>query len=195
MAKRYNRDHIEIFHDYGLHIPTRTISLDAPDGNSVDYEMATRAIKNLSILASLSKDPITLILNTEGGDIYQGMAVYDEIQSYSDIHMTAVVKGAAQSMGCIILQAADYRILMPNAALMYHSGELGAGAHAEEAYRDITFNREYGRNRCDLAIYNRMLEKNPKLSLKKFRQDCLLSRWMFADEAVELGLADEVKRP
>lgn len=195
MAKRYNRDHIEIFHDYGLHIPTRTISLDSSDGNSVDYEMTTRAIKNLSILANLSKDPITVILNTEGGDCYQGMAIYDEIKSMHDIHVTAIVKGAAQSMGCIVLQAADHRILMPSASLMYHNGSgRGPEANSYERLNAETYDHNYGLNICDLAIYNRMLEKNPKLSLKKFREDCLRSRWLFAEEAVALGLADEVKK-
>lgn len=194
MAKRYNRDHIEIFHDYGLYIPTRLISLDSADGNSVDVDMATKAIKNLNILAHLSKDPITVLINTEGGDEYQGMAIYDEIQSFSDIHVTVVVKGAAQSMGCIVLQAADYRIVMANAALMFHTGSSSTGDfHPDEMLNSAIFTYKYGTERCDQVIYNRMREKNPKLSLKKFREECISSRYMFAEDAVRLGLADEVK--
>lgn len=194
MAKRYNRDHIEIFHDYGLFIPTRTIYLDDGDDNSVGYQMANRAIKNLNILASLSKEDITLIINTEGGDEYQGMAIYDAIRALKDTHVTAIVRGAAQSMGCIVLQAADKRIVSPNSALMFHTGSSNVpDLHPDEMLQSATFTFKYGTEKCDKVIYNRMLEKDPKLTWKKFRQDCIRSRYMFADEAVQLGLADEVE--
>lgn len=193
MAKRYNRDHIEIYHDYNLHLPTRTIDLRSEE-NSVNIDMASQAIKNLNILAHLSKDPITILINTEGGDEYQGMAIYDAITTLQDIHVTAVVYGAAQSMGCIVLQAADHRVLMPSAAIMYHTGTTFIpDLEPDEMLHTAIFTHKYGLERCDRVIYNRLLEKDPKLSWKKFRQDCKSSRYMFADEAVALGLADEVK--
>ena len=199
MAKRFNRDHIEIYHDYGLYIPTRTINLDQSTDeegeNTVNFAMANRLIKNLNILSSISKEDITIIINTEGGDEYQGMAIYDAIRVLKDTHVTIEVHGPAQSMGCIVLQAADRRILMPNATLMYHTGSSNSGTfHPDEMLQAAAFNYAYGVEKCDRVIYNRMLEKNPKLSWKKFRQECISSRYLFAEDAVALGLADEVKK-
>lgn len=193
MAKRYNRDHIEIFHDYGLFIPSRTISMEADEDNTVSVMMANRVIKNLNILASISKDPITMILLTGGGDTVAGMAIYDAIRTLKDIHITVEVRGEASSMGCIVLQAADHRVMMPGAYLMFHAGTVATtNASPDEMLNEAKFIHEHG-ERCDRIIYNRILEKDPKLSWKKFRQDVIGARYLFADDAVALGLADEVK--
>lgn len=200
MSRRFSRDHIEILHDYGLFVPTRTIvmdqgALDEETDNTVNFSMANRLIKNLTILDSISKDDITIIVNTEGGDEYQGMAIYDAVRALKDTHVTIEIHGCAQSMGCIMLQAADRRVLMPNAALMFHTGSTSTGDyHPDEMLAVANFNYRYGIEVCDRIIYNRLLEKNPKLSWKKFRQVAISSRYMLADEAVAIGLADEVKR-
>jgi hypothetical protein len=64
---------------------------------------------------------ITIIMNNPGGDPYHGMAIYDVIRM-SACPCTIKVYGYAMSMGSIILQAADYRIMMPNSKFMMHYG-------------------------------------------------------------------------
>jgi ATP-dependent protease ClpP protease subunit len=73
-------------------------------------------------------------MNNPGGDWYHGMAIYDAIK-YSSCECTIKVYGHAMSMGSIILQAADHRIMMPNSRFMIHYGYDGKAGHAKIVYK------------------------------------------------------------
>lgn len=105
------------------------------DGETgVDHFMAEYLIKGMHSLESKNKKPITIIMNNPGGDWYHGMAIYDAIKS-SPCECTIKVYGHAMSMGSIILQAADRRIMMPNARFMIHYGYDGKSGHAKIVYK------------------------------------------------------------
>ena len=128
MTKRVNRDDIDKLHDYDVYIPTRTIYVGSihvsDEGESgTDAHMAERLLKNIHILEALNKDPITIIFNNIGGDVNHGLAIYDGIKN-SECHITIKVFGHAMSMGSIILQAADERLMSPNASQMIHYGKI-----------------------------------------------------------------------
>lgn len=196
MSKRVNRDDVDKYHDYGLYLPTRTIYIgsetyDINDGESgVDGKMAERAIKNLHLLDTAAEAPITIILNNPGGDAYHGMAIYDAIQNCCS-HVTIQVFGMAMSMGSIILQAADTRLIAPNARVMIHYGEAGVYAHpkilaswaAESKKSDAEMEQIY------LA---KIRQRYPHFTLKKVQELCNFDTILNAEEAVALGLADGV---
>lgn len=100
----------------------------------VDHFMAEYLIKGMHTLESKNKKPITIIMNNPGGDWYHGMAIYDAIKS-SPCECTIKVYGHAMSMGSIILQAADHRIMMPNSRFMIHYGYDGKAGHAKIVYK------------------------------------------------------------
>lgn len=122
--------------DTNIDIDNRTIymgSLTAsPDReeSGVDNFMAESVIKSIHILESISDKPITLIMNNPGGSWYHGMAIYDAIRSTPCVTIIKAY-GHAMSMGSIILQAADYRIMMPNTKMMIHYGYDGFYGHAK----------------------------------------------------------------
>ena len=195
---------IEDFHRFQIFAPARLIKLESEqnseDGEEfgVSYSMSSYFLKNMSILEAISHEPITIIFNTEGGSEIQGLAIYDRIQ-LSPCHVTVKVFGCAMSMGSIIMQAADDRIMMPNSSLMYHDGLSGSSGSHVEAKRMADFNMAMGR-RGDSILYNRINEKRDKdnkahMSRRTFDDMCLKSMWMFAEEAVETGLADRVEYP
>src|SRR5688572_25841186 len=108
MSKRHTRDDIDKFHDYNIYIPTRTLYMgseytDDTGESGVDALMASRFLKNLSILEAINQEPITIIMNNPGGDWFHGVAIYDAIKAAKS-HVTIKVLGMAMSMGAVILQ-------------------------------------------------------------------------------------------
>ena len=122
----FNKDNISLWFENNLDVDNRTIymgSISSNDGteSGVDSFMAESFIKGIHILESKNNSPITIIMNNPGGDWYHGMAIYDAIRNTKN-HCTIKVYGYAMSMGSIILQAADHRIMMPNSKFMIHNG-------------------------------------------------------------------------
>lgn len=122
--------------DNNVDIYSRTIfigsvSKDEHIESGVDAFMAESVIKAMHVLESKgSLEPITILMNNPGGDWYHGMAIYDAIKT-SNCHCTIKVYGHAMSMGSIILQAADTRIMMPNSRFMIHYGYNGSSGHTK----------------------------------------------------------------
>lgn len=140
MAKRLSHDDIDKFFEYGIDVPNRTIYLGCAsydgygdDGNGVDFFMAERFIKALYILdkqAPNGDKPITIIANNPGGSWYHGMAIYGAIKACLN-HVTIKMYGYAMSMGSVIPQAADERVIDPYCRFMIHYGYDGSASHSK----------------------------------------------------------------
>ncbi len=196
---RIIRDDADKFFEYGLNIPTRTIFMgsvasdwtDAEQG--VDFQMADRIIKALHLLdtaATNGEKPIFILMNNPGGDEYHGMAIYDAIKACKN-HITITVFGHAMSMGSVILQAADERIMAPNSKMMIHHGTMSMDGHAKnfESWAD-----EVKRLRIQMVeIYlEKMILIDSKITSKKIDAMCDFDKFFTAQEAVDIGLADKV---
>lgn len=133
---RFMRENIDRWFEINLDIDNRTLFMgslgyDCDNGESgVDSFMAESIIKGMHVLDLKGDKPITIIMNNPGGDWYHGMAIYDAIYN-SKSHCTIKVYGHAMSMGSIILQAADQRIMMPNSRFMIHYGYDGNYGHSK----------------------------------------------------------------
>lgn len=197
MSKRVNRDDIDKFHDYGLYLPTRTIYMGSEsysdDGGEggVDGLMAERFIKNISILNLTNQEPITIIMNNPGGDWYHGMGIYDAIAG-SKCHVTIQVVGMAMSMGAVILQAADERIISPNSKFMIHYGYMGMSDNHAKIFEKWAEESKKGNIDMEQIFMKKILEKNPNFKLKKLRDMLNFDTILTAKETVELGLADKI---
>jgi ATP-dependent protease ClpP protease subunit len=128
--------------------------------SGVDNFMAESFIKGIHILSAKSNDPITILMNNPGGDWYHGMAIYDAIKT-STCYCNIKVYGHAMSMGSIILQAADNRIMMPNSRFMIHYGYNGVNSHVKifEKWADEGKRLNYQMENMYLDI---MMEKEEK---------------------------------
>jgi len=131
MAK-VNKETLDRWFDYNVDVESRTIYMGSEEG--VDAVMAEQMIKGMHILESKSTDIITIIMNNIGGDFFHGMAIYDVIQT-SKCHCVIKVYGHAMSMGSLILQAADKRIMSPNSRFMIHFGYDSHSGHAKMVER------------------------------------------------------------
>lgn len=142
MTKKLNHDDVSKFFEYGLDIPNRTIYMgeaeydfDSGGGTGVDFKMAERFIKALHILDNTpvgagKEGGITVITNNPGGSWYDGMAIYGAIKGCTN-PVTFKMYGYAMSMGSIIPQAADHRIIDEHCRFMIHYGYDGSAGHSK----------------------------------------------------------------
>ena len=195
---RFHRDDIDKFFDYGIHQGMRTIymgsySVDDGSESGVDAKMAEAIIKGLYLLdtqTSQGDKPITILMNNPGGDDYHGFAIFDAIKICKN-HVTIKVFGYAMSMGSIILQAGDERLMSPNARMMIHYGQFGFEGHTQDYIRwgnEAKFLNE----RMENLYLEKIRVKNPKYSLRQLRELLKFDTFIGAEEAVKLGLADDI---
>ncbi len=179
----------DMFHEHGLNLPRRIVYLGAEE--ETDVKMAERFVKNMVLLETISSEqPITVIMNNPGGDVYHGMACYDAIQM-CDCWVTGLVVGHAMSMGSMILQACDWRTMAPNSTQMIHYGSMASDAHAKTFLQHA---KEAERlDEVEEEIYlRRVREKHPAYTLEDLRKVLNFDHFYTAEESVALGIADEV---
>ena len=196
MNRKVTKSNIEIFHNNGLFIPTRTIYIgsmrEIGENNSeesgVDFEEAKNAIKNIHILDSINHKQITIILNDVGGDEYHGFAIYDALKKAKS-PIKIIVYGQAMSMGSIILQAGNKRLIMPNSVLMIHDGTAGVNTESKSAE---SWGRESKRIREQMyqIYYSKMKKK--RITLKEIEKMCEHDNIITPKRAIKLGLADKI---
>lgn len=157
-------------------------------GEEIDNRSANRCVRQLLHLALEDpRTPITLYINTPGGSIVDGMAIYDTIQrSPAPVH--AVVAGMAASMGAVILSgcARGHRRILRHGEVLLHQ-PLG-GARGQVTDVEISAKRI-------LKIKERLLRilaENCRQPYEKLVEDCDRDYWLDAEEAKAYGIVDEV---
>lgn len=190
---RLNKDDIEHFIENDLYVPTRTIYIGPMSSENIEVNalMAERAIKNLHILDSKAQAPIEIISLNYGGGVVEGMAIYDAIKLCRS-EVTMKIFGCANSMGSIILQAADKRLLAPNAEIMIHYGYASYGENHPKAIKNAQKQAQKYDNWMVEMYLEKLKEKDPKFTRAKLDKWLDFDKYMSAEEAVEFGLADAV---
>lgn len=158
---------------------------------NIDDNMANTVVAQMLFLAS--KDPkkdIQLYINSPGGSVTAGLAIYDTIQHIKP-DVSTVSIGMSASMGALILAAGakGKRYALPNSEILLHQVMGGARGQASEI--EITAKQI-------LRIKDRMnkiLSKHTGQSLSKIAQDTDRDFYLSAEEAKEYGVVDEVLVP
>lgn len=157
-------------------------------GEEVNDVSANLVVAQLLFLESEdpSKD-ISLYINSPGGSISAGMAIYDTMQ-YIKCDVSTICVGMAASMGAFLLAggAKGKRKALPNAEILIHQplgGAQGQATEIEIAARHIIRTKER---------MNRLLAQNTGKSYENLVKDTDRDNWMTAQEAVEYGLIDSV---
>lgn len=195
---RYNKEEIDRYFDYGIFVKERILFLepihyDSDDEDYTNNSMLSRFVKGLTFLEKISREPITIQMNNPGGDWYSGMGIYNKIQC-SNCYITIIVYGCAMSMGSIILQAGDNRLVSEDATLMIHDGEesISGITKTVEAWAK---HATKARQRIYEIYLKGMKTKKPRMTLKKIEDMCAHDCIISASEAVSLGLADKIVYP
>jgi ATP-dependent Clp protease protease subunit len=156
--------------------------------SQVNDEMANAIVAQMLFLQSDDpKSDIHLYINSPGGSVSAGMAIYDTMQ-FVTCDVATYCIGQAASMGAVLLTAgaANKRFALPNARIMIHQPLAGMQGTAAE----ITIHaKEFRRIKQRM---NEILKKHTGHTLDKIEQDTDRDRFMTADEAAEYHLIDRV---
>ncbi len=169
---------------YSLLLKERIIMLTTP----ISEQIASLVVAQLLYLAREDPEkPIRLYINSPGGQVYSGMAIYDTMQQI-ECPVSTVALGFTASFGTVLLTAGTkgMRYALPNATVHMHQPLGGAQGQAS----DIAIQaNEILRLRESL---NKILSFHTGQSIKRIEDDTDRDIFMTAEEAKEYGLVDEV---
>ncbi len=154
----------------------------------VNEQTANLVVAQLLFLESENPDKdINLYINSPGGSVYAGMAIYDTMQ-FIKPNVTTICVGMAASMGAFLLAAGakGKRYALPNSRIMIHQpsgGSQGQASDIEIQAREILYLRDR---------INRILAERTGQAVEKIRQDSDRDNFLSAEDAVSYGLIDKI---
>ncbi len=157
-------------------------------GTPIDAQVANTVVAQMLFLeAQNPKSEIKLYINSPGGEIDAGLAIYDTMQ-YVQAPVSTIVVGLAASMAAVILAAGEpgRRFALPNSRVMIHQPWGGAQGQAT----DIAIRAEQILKMRDKL--NRILAQHTGQPLERVAQDTDRDFWLDAEEARAYGLVDRV---
>lgn len=165
----------------GISLLTSTLFLDG----EITPNLASYLTRALHALA-LNKQPITIFLNTPGGECTAAFGMYDIIRACPE-HVTIVGYGEVASAGVLILQAGDFRALTKNCQVLVHPGVSSVSENMHQnVLSNVKANSKMG------SMFYGVIGKAMGLSVKEMHDRYTWDVWMSAQRAVKLGLADKV---
>lgn len=160
-------------------------------GGEIDDNVANLVVAQLLFLEMEDPDAdISLYINSPGGSVTAGMAIYDTMQ-YIKPQVRTVCIGMAASMGAFLLMAGEKgkRLALPNAEVMIHQPLGGAQGQAT----DVAIRAEW-LMRTKTKMIGMMADMTGQ-PLDKVKQDCERDYFMSAQEALDYHIIDEIYQP
>ena len=160
-------------------------------GSAIDDQVANAVVAQLLFLETDNPDAdINLYINSPGGSVTAGMAIFDTM-NYIKCPVRTVCVGLAASMGAFLLMAGEKgkRLAMPNSEVMIHQPSGGASGQAT----DVTIHAEWllrTKNKM-----NGLMAQMTGQPLEKIAHDVERDYFMSAQEALEYGIIDEIYQP
>jgi ATP-dependent Clp protease, protease subunit len=156
----------------------------------VETYMCNILVAQLLFLEAENPDqPISMYINSPGGSVYDGLAVYDVMQ-YIKCPVATYVTGMAASMGSFIAQAGapGMRFLLPRAITMIHQPSSGTHGKISDMEINLTEGLRIKKEMTELYV-----KHNSKgVTYEKFVELMDRDKWLTAPMAIELGLADHI---
>jgi len=175
---------------YSRLLKDRIIMLDT----EVNEHTASLLVAQLLFLESQGNEDIHFFINSPGGGVTAGMAIYDTMQ-FIKPDVSTIVMGQACSMGSLLAAAGSpgKRKILPNARHMIHQPSGGAGGQATDMQIQVEEIIKMKKNLTQIYVDHNSKGK----TFEQFRHDMERDKFMSAQEALEYGLVDEIitKRP
>jgi ATP-dependent Clp protease protease subunit len=184
MSDRRQTD-FDILIEHGIDIRGRTVYMQG----EVDSENIHKFIKLIRYLDKTDGE-IIVILDSEGGDVNLGFAAYDAIKDCKNPVEVKVI-GIAMSMGSIIIQAADLRVMSRHSRMMIHRGQMEVGGHFNDVKRAVQENDAMDKICLDI-YFDKMTDKDPQFKLTQLQKMMDFDTYISAERALELGLIDQI---
>jgi ATP-dependent Clp protease protease subunit len=155
----------------------------------IDEGLSNSVISQLFALDEADKEtPITIYINTHGGEVGQALAMYDIMRSIGPQIIT-IAMGNCMSAGLLLLQAGDVRVSMPNARLMYHEPISEGQALSQEGASAFVSNYIWAKD-----TINGIIKQRSKISNKNWEKyfDGKTAFYFNPPEALKIGLIDHI---
>lgn len=159
-------------------------------GEAIDDAVANTVVAQLLHLESADPDKdISLYINSPGGSVSAGLAIYDTM-NYIRCDVSTICMGMAASMASVLMAAGapGKRFILPNAQIMIHQPMGGSGERTQQNDFEIIA-KEMRKTRDRLEG---ILAKHTGQTIEKVHADSERDNWMSAEEALAYGLADKV---
>ena len=157
-------------------------------GEEVNDTTASLVVAQLLYLEAQDPDKdIQLYINSPGGSVTAGMAIYDTMR-YIKCDVSTICIGMAASMGAFLLSAGTKgkRIILPNAEVMIHQPSAGTQGKVTDMEIDVEHVLRIKRR------LNELLAQHTGKSVEVIKADTERDHWLSAEEAKEYGLVDQV---
>ena len=175
---------------YSRLLKDRIVMLDT----DVNEHSASLLVAQFLFLESQGNDDISFFINSPGGVVTAGMAIYDTMQ-FIKPDVATIVMGQACSMGSLLATAGapGKRRMLPNARHMIHQPSGGAGGQATDMEIQVEEILKMKKNLTQIYVNHNSKGK----TFEDFKNDMERDKFMGAQEALEYGLIDEIitKRP
>jgi ATP-dependent Clp protease protease subunit len=156
----------------------------------INSAVAKKVVNNLLAMdAQDSNKPIYMYLNSPGGEVNSGFAIYDTMR-FINSEVRVICTGLTASIGTIILLGAPkkHRYTMPNTRFLIHQPLIGGHIQGQASDLEITA-REIIKTRSKI---NHMLSEECGQPLARVEEDTVRDYWMNADEAIKYGLVTKI---
>lgn len=178
-----NHEHEYAYDLYSRLLKDRIIFISG----EINDDLASIIISELLYLDSLNHEDISVYINSPGGSVTAGLAIYDTM-NLMDSDIKTIGVGMCASMGAFLLSSGSVgkRCVLPNTEVMIHE-VLGGGSGQATDVKIQADHILYMRDKL-----NRILAKNTGKSIKKINSDTNRDHYMSATEALEYGIIDKI---
>ena len=156
-------------------------------GDEIDDQVANIITAQLLYMEAINNDPITIYINSPGGSIIDGLAIYDTMQIVKPVVKT-VCTGMAASMASVLLCAGSKgeRRILPNGQVLIHQPSGGTYGTAADMTIDVNHI-----NHAKETLYN-ILSRHTGQPVEKIIEDSQRDFWLTAEDAQEYGCVDNI---
>lgn len=176
--------------DYGIDVESSTIYLfgDIADGTLYDFTLKIKAIIHMRG-EEKKNDPINVVINSDGGDVYEALGMIDFMQSLN-VKVNTICRGRAMSAAALLLCAGTgNRVASKNSTIMFH--EISSGIYGKSS--DMKANVQHTEKLEEILI--NIITSNSKRDSVFWKDKILKDYYLSPEEAIELGVIDNIIQP
>lgn len=176
--------------DYGFDVNTSSVLMfgDIAEGTLYDLVLRIRAILHMRD-EEKKNDPINIIINSDGGDVYEALGMIDFIQSL-DVKVNTICRGRAMSAAALLLCAGTgTRAASKNSTIMFH--EISSGIYGKSS--DMKANVQHTEKLEEILI--NIITANSKKDSTFWKDKILKDYYLSPEESLELGVIDTIIQP
>ena len=176
--------------DYGFDVNTSSVLMfgDIAEGTLYDLVLRIRAILHMRD-EEKKNDPINIIINSDGGDVYEALGMIDFIQSL-DVKVNTISRGRAMAAAALLLCAGTgTRAASKNSTIMFH--EISSGIYGKSS--DMKANVQHTEKLEEILI--NIITANSKKDSTFWKDKILKDYYLSPEESLELGVIDTIIQP